>query len=316
MQHLYKLLFSVSFVFVFFLATTQANAKEREIQQTVNQVINALDSTYLYPDKAQLAIKKLTQKKRLNRWTAPNFDHQQFRYELRQLLRETTGDNYIDITQQTIELGTQNLNTNKIEANISSNNVGYLKLTGNFTLTSSLKEVTRALSQLSNSQALIIDIREAEQVNMPLIQNLLSYFIEPNTLIGNIHTNSGLLPLMTSSDIAHNQFQQGIPLYVMNSSFVSGAWEFFGFTLKQFDKAKFVGENTMGVDHFIKSVPIGQSLVLQLSFAKINHPVSKSTWHYGVEADYFVQGKEMINMAYKLANKSRVKAHQGNPIVQ
>jgi C-terminal processing protease CtpA/Prc len=280
-----------------------------EIRLVIQNIVFELENTYLYPEK----IKHLSQILLAKLNTAgfhKNYNTEKFRRDLRSILVKETHDTGFDIIQQKPTI-TSNRTANNTEFNtpfdsavkveVLDNNIGYLRITGDV-FYGAHKSILDAFEFLSDVDAMIIDLRSADEVTISLVQQMVSYFIPADTLIGNIKFNSHISSLFSLKTQGFDNFKNKFPLYILNSSFVAGEWEFLGYTLKHFDKAVIVGEDTMGFGYFTKSVKISDKLSLKIPYALISHPISNETWdNDGVVSDFYAKGDEILEKAYSLA---------------
>lgn len=310
------------FIFILFMVSSHLlSAKQQpinndllisqdEIRLVINNIIFELQNTYLYPERTKHLSQKLLAK--LNTGGFQNvYYRQQFRLAIRAALVKETSDTGFDIVEHEPLIianysgnitEVKNIAKTAIAVEVLDNNIGLLKLTGDLTFSDAQQIMQDAFTLLADVDAMIIDLRLADAVPMSLVQQLVSYFIASDTLIGNVEFNHHESKLFALKTPGYEQFKEKFPLYILNSSFITGEWEFFAYTLKHFDKAVIVGENTMGLSYFTKTVNVSENLLLRIPYAKIKHPVSNEAWSDdGVIADFYAQGDAMIEKAYELA---------------
>jgi len=281
-----------------------------EIRLAIQNIVFELDNTYLYPEKTKHLAQRLLAKLHTAGFHK-NYNREQFRRDIRSILVKATHDTGFDIIQQkpTVTSNWADNNTKfnnslngALKVEILDNNIGYLRITGDMIFYGAHQAILDAFEFLSDVDAMIIDIRSADEVPISLVQQMVSYFIPADTLIGNIKFNSQLSTLLSLKTQGFDNFKNKFPLYILNSSFVAGEWEFLGYTLKHFDKAVIVGEDTMGFDYFTKSVKISDKLSLKMPYALISHPISNETWgNDGVVSDFYAKGDDIFEKAYSLA---------------
>lgn len=279
-----------------------------EIKQTVSNTINALEHTYLYPERAT-QLRALLSAKLNNNGFRPNQTVDDFRRVLRSIIIKATKDTSIDIVREypitlTSVTSSKKVNTyqhnDSIEAEILEHNIGYLKLAGNINFNGVYQAIEKAFESLSGADAMIIDLRLADETHMQIAQLIVSYFVPNNTIIGQVEYSGSTSPLL--SLMQEQSAKQALPLYILNSSFVAGEWEFISYTLKHFNKAMIVGEETMGVGHFTKQINLNKHLTLKLPYAVIKHPVTQQVWdENGVVPDHFTKADKAFDKAYEIA---------------
>jgi len=281
-----------------------------EIHQAVQNIVHELQHNYLFADQGKSAADKLQAKLAAGDFDG-QFDFALFNHEMSSILAQMTSDSGFELIQQsTTTLAEFDHNHNALpgkqhdafEAGILEHNIGYLKITGNFHYPNSSDLLAEQLRLLAGVDALIIDLRQADEATLTLAQQLISYFVQAETKIANVAFHQGVETLTAGATPGFEKFKQDFPLYIVNSAFVAGSWEFFGYTMQHFDKAVIVGESTMGLGYFSKVVRISDSLLFRFNHASITHPLSNNSWdNHGVVPDYFFQGDAAFNKAYRLA---------------
>jgi len=282
---------------------------KNDVREIIQKITFELDNLYLYPEKtnklSQTLIDKLITRSFPSAYSLEHFNH-----ELISALVDATHDTGFEIIQQQPIIISSMLD-NKADAEqtlkgaihteVLNKNIGYLKITGQITSHNSELVFSNEFKLLSDVDAMIIDLRLADEVSISLVQRLISYFIPTDTLIGNIKFKENTSPLTSLKIKGYDKFKTKFPLYILNSHFVAGEWEFFSHTLQYFDKAVIIGEETMGLGYFTKTVKISDKLLLKVPYALINHPVTNETWdNSGVTPDYFVTDDKMMGKAYEL----------------
>ncbi len=187
------------------------------------------------------------------------------------------------------------------EIRILDGNIGYLNLTG----FSSVDEEAGATAQaamnfLSNTDALIIDLRQNGGGNPSMIQLITSYLYGPEP----IHLNS----FYNRPEDSHSQTwtlpyvpgkrRPDVDVYVLTSANTFSAAEEFSYNLRNLERATLIGETTGGgahpggtqiaTDRFTVWVPTGRAI----------NPITETNWEgVGVEPHIKVSAKEALKVA-------------------
>ena len=287
---------------------------QSEIRQVVSQAINVLEQQYLFPEKSVLATRSL----RYKLASGELYKHNELsilEYKLNQLLRETTGDSYIEIYTQkpTLRLGNFSKERTKshkqfgfVRADVLLGNIGYLHLPFLNTVEETREDLDKAMAYLSEVEAMIIDLRNVEGESILLAQHITSYFTPPNLQLADIVSSQFAEgnKLYSIEVNGSESFKHNFPLYILNSAFVSGVGEFLSYTLKHFDKAVVIGEQTMGVSHSTKEAQLGRHLMIKFPFATLHHPITKSNWEgRGVVPDFEIEAEKSLDLAQQLARE-------------
>ncbi|MEW6983512.1 S41 family peptidase [Colwelliaceae bacterium 6471] len=298
------------------LAAENLNDKltKPQIDLAVNGVINALVNNYIYPEKALLIEKELRHKVDINEFTKIN-DWYAFIREINLIIRNVSGDMYLDVVETkpviTLESTADKTelpklaNYNLDNVSILFGNVGYFKLDYFSQNPEAEIGISRALDALSNTDALIIDLRSAEGDSLTLAQYLMSFFVNKDTLLSKITYAPQKKELtLTSLNIGGIRFKSNFPVYLLTSSFLSGSGEFVAYTLKYFKKAVIVGEETMGVAYVIKKQKINAHISLNIPVAIPLHPKTNNNWERtGVTPDVYSAADLGLETAHKLAKE-------------
>jgi retinol-binding protein 3 len=287
---------------------------QSEIRQVVSQAINVLKQQYLFPEKSVLATRSLRYKLASGEFYKHN-ELSMLEYNLNQLLRETTGDSYIEIYSQkpTLKLGHFSKERTKsqkqfgfVGAEVLPGNIGYLYLPFLNTVEATREDLDKAMAYLSEVEAMIIDLRDVEGESVLLAQHIISYFTPPNFELADIVSSQFVEgnKLYSAEVNGSEYFIHNFPLYILNSAFVSGVGEFLSYTLKHFDKAVVIGEQTMGVSHSTKEAQLGQHLMIRFPYATAHHTVTKSNWEgRGVVPDFEIEAVKSLELALQLARE-------------
>ena len=280
----------------------------RDMRKAVNNIVFALENVYLHPEKAEYLSQVLLSDSHTKKFKT-NQDIETFRDYLRTTLVKVTHDTGFDISEEpelirNYENGTELVKESKgsISVEISESNIGYLNITGDLTFSGAEQLMSESFQLMTGVDAMIIDLRLADKVDIALVQQMVSYFIPQGSVIGELKSNSETIALKALASAQTEKFKNNFPLYVVNSSFVAGEWEFFSHALQTFGKAVVVGENTMGVGELSKSVKVAQGVVLTLPYAVINHPETGESWEQsGITPEYHISSDKGMSKAYELA---------------
>lgn len=200
-----------------------------------------------------------------------------------------------------------------IKAEISAHNIGYLQLRGQFNRPDTPAVLAQQLQFLAGVDALIIDLQQADTVQLVLIQQLLSYFVPAGTELARLHFNQHSEILIAAPVPAVARFKPQLPLYIVTSAFVAGGWELFADTLQRRQQAMVVGETSMGIHQLETIVKVSPQLSLQYSYGEIAEPQATANWaEQGVVPDYFFAATDALAKAHDLALAEVKTSHSCN----
>ncbi len=101
----------------------------------------------------------------------------------------------------------------------------------------------------------------------------------------------------------------GKPVYVLTGSTSFSAAEWFAYTLKKLGRATLVGERTAGGAHPVDRKPVGTDFFLQVPIGQIRDPVDRSDFEgQGVTPDHQVASADALAVAHRLALADLAKA--------
>jgi len=295
---------------------TQVEFNRAQIQQSIEEIIKVLKNEYVYPEKVKNLVKEL-RKLSLRRSTSYVNNKVVFMREVGELMRRTSRDGYIELLpiERKLSIGRdpeyqyqqQKSNFAFEEASVLEGNIGYLKINHFFQNKQAELVADKAFSLLVGTKAMIIDLRGANEGSMEFAQYLMSYFIEPRTLLCEMlyQKQQKQHNMWSISDIGHRSFKGDYPLYILTSSFVTSAAEFFSYTLKHLNKAVIVGEKTMGVANLSQEISVNDWLKIKLPVAIPINPNTQSNWEAeGVRPDNATDANSALTLAHKLAKAS------------
>ena len=304
-----------------FLLTTwadESNSSEllsaSDIKQYVTDINRVLASEYQDKAKLDLIASALAHKFVIN--TAIEYSSaNEFARDAAIVLRNITSDAYIELASATpsISLSTSQSSNSKApdygiaNVDILDNNIGVLKLNYFSLDPQALPALREVFENLKDTDALIVDLTDAEGQSVPVAQYLLSYLLPEQTELAKVSvvasTTQALHAIPTIDLPIDSRFVTNKPLYVLTSAFTSPTGEFIAYALKHFDKALIVGEPTMGIATMTQTFKLNDKLNLTLPYAHFQHPVTKANWSdSGVTPDHNVSASFSLEYTLTLAN--------------
>jgi retinol-binding protein 3 len=190
-------------------------------------------------------------------------------------------------------------------------NVGYLDLRQFYRAQMAAEKATAAMNFLSDTDALIIDLRKNGGGSADMVAFIISYLLGPDPVLINtayFRPENRTFESWTLKDVPGRRYT-GKSVYVLTSSYTFSAAEEFAYDLKTQKRATLVGETTGGganpntfvrlSDHFMLSVPIGRAI----------NPITKTNWEgVGVKPDVEVSQEIALKTAHALALKNVLEA--------
>ena len=184
-------------------------------------------------------------------------------------------------------------------------NIGYVDLRGFSDAEAGIETVAAAMNFLTNTDALIFDLRQNGGGSPEMVALISSYlFGEKPVHLNSLYWRKGdkTEEYWTKATIAGKRYGETKDVYVLTSNRTFSAGEEFTYNLKNLKRATIIGETTGGGahpggmfrinDHFGAFVPSGRAI----------SPITKTNWEgTGVEPDIKVSKELALKTAYALA---------------
>ena len=179
-------------------------------------------------------------------------------------------------------------------------NIGYLKLDMFIDIQLSKPTLLSAMNFLSNSSALIIDLRQNGGGNASTVNFLLNYFLPDSTLTGEF--TSRLTKSTTKLYIEHDELVQkfggDIPLYIVVGKRTSSAAEAFAYTLQAFKRGIIIGDTTNGEANPGYAYLINSDMWMMIPTSINTNAITKTNWQgVGVIPDEKIAQDKALNAA-------------------
>ena len=199
------------------------------------------------------------------------------------------------------------------ELKILNGNIGYLNLRMFADIKFAKDAATAAMNFLSNTNAIIIDLRENRGGVPNMMQLLSSYFTDAKpVLLSNFYerkTNSKT-QIYTFESIDGKRMTNK-PLYILTSNKTFSAAEAFTYTLKHYNKAIVVGEVTKGGANRTKRINLDANFSMSTPYIKAINPITNENWEgKGVQPDIKTDTKNAFVIAYINAINKTVKRNK------
>ena len=196
------------------------------------------------------------------------------------------------------------------EVKILNGNIGYLNLRMFADIDLAREAATAAMNFLSNTKAILIDLRTNGGGVPSMMQLLSSYFTGADPVVLSDfyeRKTDSKTQLLTFPNIDGKRMTN-TPLYILTSKNTFSAAEAFTYSLKHLDKAIVVGEVTKGGANRTKRINLDDNFSVSMPYIQAIHPVTKSNWEgTGVQPTIKTTEKEAFVRAYiaailKIAN--------------
>ncbi len=185
-------------------------------------------------------------------------------------------------------------------------NVGYLDVREFQPLPLARDTLAAAMAFLSNSDSMIVDLRECPGGTPDTVSFLASYFFGPERreLFTRYDRPSGETNVEYTVEDLPGKRLPSTDLWILVSPRTASAGESFAYLLQQFGRATVVGEVTAGAGHNNAMLPVGEDLVLSVSVGRPIHPKTGKGWEgEGVRPDVGVPAATALSAAHAAALK-------------
>jgi hypothetical protein len=175
-------------------------------------------------------------------------------------------------------------------------NIGYLKFQAFVDTALSGKTLDAAMNFLSNSNAIIIDLRQNGGGDAATVSYLLGYFLPDSTLIMQARNRNNEVRLSyIDADHKRIKFQKDIPLFILTGKRTASAAEAFAYTLQSYKRAVVIGDTTLGEANPGYLFAVNNDMYIMIpAFENIN-PVTKTNWQSkGVYPDVPVNAESAL----------------------
>jgi prefoldin subunit 5 len=183
------------------------------------------------------------------------------------------------------------------ELKILPGNIGYLNLIGFCPASYAGGAAVAAMTFLSNTDAIIIDLRTNGGGSSEMVQLLASYFFDeaPRELVGfydrktNQTSHDYTLPYLPGKRMPEKK------LYILTSHDTFSAAESFTYLMKNRGRATIIGEHTGGGAHPVDQEVVNDRFTIRMPTSRPIDPVTHSDWEgVGIAPDISAPLKEAL----------------------
>lgn len=300
---------------------------EAEKTEIINQAMKILKEKYIFPEKVspmEKAVYKKFSEGQYAQYTTTNKFLKQLNHDMETLIE----DRHVNIFYDPIKVkqikaenkGTYThpnfspefLKRAKFEnhmvrkAERLDGNIGYLKLDLFLDSRIAKPTIVSGMNFLSNSDIMIIDIRQNGGGNANAVNFLTNYFLPDSTLISEYY--STLTKETTKTYIEHEEqvqkFSDKVPLYILVSKKTSSAAEAFAYQLQAFKRAIVIGDTTLGEANPGYAFALNDNLWLMVPTSINSNAVTKTNWQgIGVIPDILIKSGRALEAALADAYK-------------
>jgi hypothetical protein len=271
----------------------------------VTKLAEALRQRYVYPEMGTKLAETLTTNLHAGAYDALS-EPAQFAARLQADLYAVAHDKHLNVeapnTPQPSDLPKPPVNeAGVVRADRLGGDIGYIAVVGFPPLPLFKLAADRAMSALSGSKALIIDVRGNYGGDPASVAYLVSFLVPTGT-----HINDIVLRTVNTVDFTRQTFNAhmtplnfiGRPIYVLTSKTTFSGGEELAYDLQNLKVATIVGETTGGGANPTGRIPISENLTAFVPFGRAENPVTKTNWNgKGVIPDVATAAPEALKVA-------------------
>jgi hypothetical protein len=213
-------------------------------------------------------------------------------------------------------LALRNYGFKKVER-LGDGGVGLLELEGFMPAGLVGETAAAAMTFLSTSEAVIVDLRKNGGGSPETVILLCSYFFDEPTHLNDIYERpTGTTRQYWTHPSLPGKRLTGKDTYVLTSGRTFSGAEEFAYNLQAQKRATIVGETTGGGAHPTRGFRVTDHFGVGVPFARSVNPVTKTNWEgTGVKPDVAVPADLALHTAHLLALEKAAGRHAGDPDV-
>lgn len=186
------------------------------------------------------------------------------------------------------------------EVKVLTGNTGYIKMDEINISDESLPVLQAAMTFLSRTRSLIIDLRDNGGGGSEIKPVLESYFLPPGLPLLEFHSWSGQLEVDSSVAMDAARAYHGA-LYVLVNKKTASAAEAFAYVMQAQQRAKVIGQPSAGAANHNAFFPVNNAIFISISEAAPVLPGTRESWEgKGVQPDHVTAPGEEIEEALKI----------------
>ena len=295
------------------------DAKTRD--EVIEGALKALNEGYVFPEtakKMEQAIRERIERKEYDNITSAASFATTFTTHLQEVSKDKHlrvifndgsrpmfgGQNLADRERARVMAAKRNFGFEKVER--LDGNIGYLDLRGFENLELARDTAAAAMNFLTNTDALIIDLRQNGGGQPDTVAFISSYLFDKRTHLNDIYNRlaNTTREFWASEDVPGKRYGDK-PVFVLTSKRTFSAAEEFTYNLQNLKRATIIGETTGGGAHPVNARPLGKSFLITVPFARAINPITKTNWEgVGVKPDVETTAENALKVARLAALKS------------
>jgi retinol-binding protein 3 len=196
------------------------------------------------------------------------------------------------------------------QVEILPGNIGYINLTHFWADDVYGRQTVKAALQfVSNTHAVIIDLRNCGGGSQETVAMICGYFLDERTHVNDMYDRPAntTTEYWTTPDSTFTAMAS-MPLYLLTSNKTFSAAEEFCYDLQILGRATVIGEVTGGGAHGTFSQDAGHEFALAIPYSTAINPITKTSWEtVGVQPELEVSSEQALEVAEEQILKQRLR---------
>lgn len=296
--------------------------------ETIDALLRALTDKYVFPDRAAEAVRSIRARRKRGEYDGMTTGHA-LATALTGHINEVLGDAHFHVSfskerlperQQVDRLSEQELaRFTEFERQLNggfekverlAGNIGYIEVRSFEFVARGYAAGAAAMSFVSETDALIIDIRRNGGGAPEAVAALCSYFFDEPVHLNDLYfrPQNETRQFWTTPGVPGKRYLDR-PIYVLTSKKTGSAAEEFAYNLQNLKRATIVGEVTWGGANPGDSVRLGDHFGAFVPTGRAINPISKTNWEgVGVRPDVAAPADDALRIAQIKIVEQRIEA--------
>jgi C-terminal processing protease CtpA/Prc len=322
-----KKVFNLLLIYVVICFNSKANAQDfTERNKQILEIADKINEYYIFEDVANQLSKKL--KSEIDLKTFDNFTDAEFAKSLSKYLTKNGNDLHFNVLYRPDKEEEKAVNEKELLKKYDAinkqwnygfdkvmrldGNIGYIEYTGFPEGNKSAQQILVAtMNFVSNTNALIIDLRNNRGGDGKMVRLFLSYFFNERIKLSEIYTryNNKTEEKYTFKKVNGKKYLDK-PIYLLVNNNTISAAEALAYNLQQNKIAKVIGDKTYGAANPVKVFFIGKKYQLFIPISVEKNAVTKTNWeHTGINVDEKVNSEKALIKAQIIALGNLLKSN-------
>lgn len=204
----------------------------------------------------------------------------------------------------------RNHGLNKVE--ILSGNIGYLSIKSVMYSEDAMTVLSAAMEFLSNTEAIIFDLRINNGGDPVYMTRLFSYFFDKPTHINSVYwRHRDRTDEFWTHEMPSGKKMTDIPLFVLISARTFSGAEEFAYDLQALKRAALIGEVSAGGANPAQTWVVYEDIRISIPYGRAVNPITGTNWEgVGVKPDIEVSADKALEVAVEKARDAASKYHE------